>query len=145
MVLYKSGGMTPVPALLFVDLNLKGMNMAKNDDIEQNLLSGKSVDELIRQKINEEITKELEEAKKSAKMIKITEFSKLPTADVFGKNTTYLIFNRNTRQESFINGSQAESFIGLKNELREKLIRKEIDSFLTDDYYVKFHSATVTA
>lgn len=112
--------------------------MPKNDDIETSLLSGKSIDELIKQKINEEITVELEAARKSATITKINDFSKLPTAEVFSKSTTYLVFNRKTKQESYINGVQAESLIGMGLSTREKLIRKETDSFLTEDYYVKF-------
>ena len=117
--------------------------MSKNNDIETSLLSGKSIDELIKQKIDDEISKELEAAKSAAKFRTITDFKLLPESQTFSKSASYLVFNRKTHSESVINGVQAEGIIGLQSKIREKLIKKEIDSFLTDDYYVKFKSCFI--
>ncbi len=117
--------------------------MSKDENIEHNLLSGESIDAIIKRKIDAEIKKELEDAESMLKKVVITDFSLLPVCEIFAKTVTYSVFNRKTKQQSYINGVQAEGLIGLQAQTREKLIRKEIDSFLTDDYYVKFKSAVL--
>lgn len=91
--------------------------------------------------MDEEIANEINNSKISAPLAKITDFKSLPVAAIFSKLATYAVFNRITKHESFINGIQAESLIGLQNSLREKLLKKQTDSFLTSEYFVKFHSA----
>ena len=119
--------------------------MPKNQDIEQVLLSGSSIDELIKKKIDSQISEEMKAAKVKPDKTLITDFSSIDPKDVFSKETTYLVFNRNTKQESFINGIQAESLIGIQPLVREKLVKKQTDSFLTDNYYVKFRSSRVNS
>ena len=114
--------------------------MPKNNNIEEILLSNASIDELIRQKIDSEITLEIQESKKSKTIGLTSDFKQLNPSLIFDKSTTYLVFNRNTKQESFISGVQAESLIGIQVQIREKLIKKLTDCFLTDNYYVKFYS-----
>jgi len=53
----------------------------------------------------------------------------------------YKYFNRNTKCESFINGIQAEALIGLQNNIREKMLKGELNAFTTDDAYIKFDKA----
>lgn len=115
--------------------------MANNKDIEEALLSGASLDDLIKKKFNQEIESEIKNSKISHKLSKVTDFDKLPSSETFAKSTTYLVFNRNTKQESYVNGIQAESLIGLQPQVREKLANKLVDCFLTDNYYVKFYCA----
>lgn len=117
--------------------------MPKNNDIEEILLKNASIDDLIRQKIDSEISLEIEQAKKPALKEQITDFKKISPELVFSKAATYLVFNRITKQESYINGVQAESLIGIQPSLREKLQSKQTDCFLTENYYVKFYSCVV--
>ncbi len=119
--------------------------MAKNEDIEQVLLSGSSIDELIKKKIDSQIADEMKLARNKPAASKTMDIKEVSPQDIFTKTTTFLVFNRQNKQESYINGIQAESLTGMQPQLREKLLKKESDSFLTENYYVKFHSAKLNA
>lgn len=119
--------------------------MPKNNDIEDMLLSNSSLDELIRQKINDEIGSEIAKAKEAIPTSEITDFKDLPIDMTFSNAVAYYVFNRNTKQESYITGAQAETLLGVQSQTRQKLLNRKIDCFLTDDYYVKFHKASVYA
>lgn len=118
--------------------------MKHNDDIENALLSNSTLDELIKKKISDEIDKEISDSKNARHNTKIEDFKKLAKEAIFSKSAIYKVFNRLTKQESFINGQQAESLIGIDPNIREKLVSQDDDSFLTGDYYVKFHYASVS-
>lgn len=105
---------------------------------EQRLLSSLSLDELIKQKMEEEMLAEFEASKQIAKKNLVTELSKVPSHLVFSHRSIFRIFHKNTKQESFINGIQAEGLIGLQASLREKIKTGEQDAFSSGEMYVKF-------
>ncbi|MDD3325378.1 MAG: hypothetical protein PHN38_09700 [Sulfurospirillaceae bacterium] len=117
--------------------------MTKNEDIEQALLSNKSLEELIKEKVQQEIDAEIVAASGSRKPREITKFSELPKDKIFADSAVYSLFNRATKQRALINGSQVECLIGIDNSLREKLTSHQVDTFLVEDYYVKFHHASI--
>lgn len=118
----------------------------KNKDIEEILLTGTSLDDLIRMKIESEFRNEIANTKtlNSTNLKTIyTEIKDIPKELIFSKHATYRVFNRNTKLETFINGIQADALIGLQNNIRTKLLNKEISAFSTEDTYVKFEKACV--
>ena len=114
--------------------------MPKNEDkeIEQKLLKEVSLDELIKQKMEEELAAEMEKARTVPKKQVITEISKVPKEMIFSKKAIYKIFNKVNKTESFLNGLQAEALLGLQNSVRAKIRAGEMDAFSTDNAYVKF-------
>lgn len=116
--------------------------MPKNNDIEEILLTDMPLNELIKKKISQEMDEEIKKSKIKSQKSLIVVFSDLPQDKTFAKSTVYTVFNRKTRQESFVNGLQVESILGTDFNTLNKLKSKETDCFLTDDYYVKFHSAS---
>ena len=50
-------------------------------------------------------------------------------------------FNRNTKCETFVNGIQADALIGIQNNVREKMLKGQLDAFTTESAYVKFEKA----
>jgi len=116
--------------------------MPKNNDIEEILLSDLPLNELIKQKIAKEMDEEIKKSKEKSEKKLIESFSELPSDKTFAKSAVYTVFNRKTKQESFVNGLQVESILGTDFSTMNKLKSKEIECFLTDDYYVKFHSAS---
>ena len=117
----------------------------KNNDIEEILLTGTSLDDLIRMKIESEFRNEIANTKAPNSTNKkiYTEIKDIPKELIFSKNATYRVFNRNTKLETFINGIQADALIGLQNNIRTKLLNREISAFSTDDTYIKFEKACV--
>jgi len=113
----------------------------KNKNIEEMLLTGASLDDLIRMKMEAEFKDEIEKAKMSKNSPKkriYTEIKDVPKSLIFSKQAVYKLFNRNTKQETFINGVQAEALIGLQNNVRTKFLNGEMSAFSTDEAYVKF-------
>ena len=43
--------------------------------------------------------------------------------------------------ETFVNGIQADALIGLQNNIREKILKGELNAFTTDEAYIKFEKA----
>lgn len=113
---------------------------ASQNDIEKMLLSGISLDELIKQKMNDEISLEILASKAPQSLGVVTDFDMVPITQIFSLQAVYKVFNRKTRAESFLNGIQAEGLIGLNSSIRRKLTHRETDCFLIDDYFVKFYS-----
>lgn len=91
------------------------MKDINNSDMEKMLISGKSIDELIQMKIQEDYKSLREEIKKTPKIEKITDISKVPMSLIFSKAAVYKVFNKTTRTESLINGIQAESMRDFRN------------------------------
>lgn len=110
----------------------------KNKDLEEILMSGASLDDLIKMKIEQEFMNEMKKSEEKFEPKILTDLKKVPKDKIFSKNAVYKIFNRNTKCETFINGIQAEALIGVQNGLREKLLNAELSAFATDDLYVKF-------
>ncbi|MBR5554698.1 hypothetical protein IKU74_01665 [bacterium] len=119
----------------------------KEPNIEEILLSETSLDELIRMKIEKELKTEIEKAKeaKNLKPTIIKTIKDVPKSKIFSKFAIYKIFNKTTKQETFINGIQAEALLGLQNNIREKLLNKEISAFSTDEIFVKFEKLCVNS
>ena len=53
----------------------------------------------------------------------------------------YRYFNRKTKCETFVNGVQADALIGIQNNIREKMLKGELNAFTTENAYVKFEKA----
>jgi len=112
------------------------MKNINNSDMEKMLLTGKSLDELIQIKIQEEY-KAIRESK-PVELQKVNEISKLSENEIFSKNAVFKVFNKNTRCESFINGVQAEAMLGMQEDARKSIISGKIDAFVANDCYVEF-------
>ena len=108
---------------------------------EEQLLLGKSIDELIKMKIEQEFINEIKNSKDKPKTKICTEINKLPKEKIFSKDAVYRCFNRNTKCESFINGIQAEAMLGTQNTIRNKILKGELNAFTTDNSYIKFDKA----
>ncbi len=114
------------------------MKDINNSDMEKMLLTGKSIDELIQMKIQEDYKSIQKEAKKKHKVEKIVDIAKVPRTLIFSKASIYKVFNKNTRVESLINGVQAEAMIGLQETVRDALFNGKIKAFVAGDVYVEF-------
>ena len=112
------------------------MRDINNSDAEKMLLTGKSIDELIQIKMEEDYKKMRNMVK--PKIEKVEDINKLPKNIVFSKNAVFKVFNKNTGQESFINGIQAEAMLGMQETVRESLLNGKIRAFVTDGAYVEF-------
>jgi len=115
----------------------------KNKDVEEMLLSGASLDELIKMKIEQEFMQDMQKTKEKAIPKKYTDIKKVPKDKIFSKDAVYKFFNRNTKCETYINGVQAEALIGVQNSVREKMLKGELSAFTTDNAYIKFDSVVV--
>lgn len=113
--------------------------MRKKQLIEDALLSGKSIDELIKIKMKEEIKTVFEKtAKKSCPKQKIYDIKKVPKNLLFSKYSVFKKYNKSNNTICFINGIQTEALLGLDDISREKLQKGEIEVFSTDNAFVKF-------
>lgn len=110
----------------------------KNKEIEEMLMSGASLDDLIKMKIEQEFMNDMKKSEEKSELKIITDLKKVPKDKIFSKDALYKIFNRNTKCETYINGVQAEALTGIQNNIREKLLKAELSAFTTDDSYVKF-------
>lgn len=115
----------------------------KKQIIETALLSGKSIDELIKIKMREEIKNTFEKANKTPKKVKIFDIKEIPTQILFSKNTVFKKYNKQNDTLSYINGIQAESMLGLDELSRKKLLSGEIEVFSTENSFVKFEYAEI--
>ncbi len=113
----------------------------KNKDAEEILLNGKSLDKLIKMKIEREFMEDLRKSKQMPKEKTYKQINKVPKDKIFSKQAVYRYFNRNTKCETYINGIQAEALIGTQNHIREKMLNGELDAFTTDEAYIKFDKA----
>ena len=114
--------------------------MTKKDenDIEQMLLKQKSLDDLIKIKMEEEIKAEFNRKKEKPSKKIIKEIAQVPKDLIFSKQAVYKVFNRTNKVETYINGFQAEAMLGLQNNVRAKIKAGEMDAFSTSNAYVKF-------
>ena len=130
-------------------MKFKGDAMAsKNDDIEEMLLSGTSLDDLIRMKIEAEFKDEIKKSKEQkAKQQKreYTKINEVPKEYIFSKDAVYKFYNRNTKLETYINGVQAEALLGHQYNIRNKILNGEMSTFSTDNAYVKLEKVCVNS
>ena len=110
----------------------------KKEIIEDALLSGKSLDELIKLKMKEEIKSVFEKTSKSEEKERISRIKDVPKGVIFSKNAVFKKFNKSNNTISFINGIQAESLLGMDDTSRERLLKGEIEVFSTENAFVKF-------
>lgn len=110
----------------------------KKELIEDALLSNKSLDELIKLKMKEEIKTLFKKKSNSLEKTKIYNIKDVPRNVIFSKNAIFKKFNRTNNTISFINGIQAESLLGLDDNSREKLLKGDIEVFSTENAYIKF-------
>lgn len=114
-----------------------------NNEIEDLLIGEKSIDELIKNKMEQEIKIEQEQKNKKNKEKIVSDIKDVPRSLIFSKDAIYLVFNRKNKTQSFINGIQAESLIGMQKSIYEKIKNAEIDAFSTDNEYVKFEKIKI--
>ncbi len=116
---------------------------SKKQFVEDVLLSGKSIDELIKIKMQEEIKQAFKKVSTKFTKKKVLNIKDVPTKYLFSKNSVFKKYNKNNNTVSFINGMQAEAMLGLDNISREKLLKGEIDVFSTENSFIKFEYAEV--
>lgn len=115
----------------------------KKQIIETALLSGKSLDELIKIKMKEEIKNTFEKVNKAPQKVRIYNIKEIPSKILFSKNTVFKKYNRQNDTTSFINGIQAEGMLGLDDISRKKLLSGEIEVFSTENSFVKFEYSEI--
>lgn len=111
--------------------------------IEDALLSGKSIDELIKIKMREEVRKAFDKVAVKFEKKRIYDIKLVPQRELFGKKSVFKKFNKLNKTISYINGIQAEAMLGLDTASRDKLIKGEIDVFSTENAFVKFEYADI--
>lgn len=111
--------------------------------VEDALLSGKSIDELIKIKMQEEIKQAFKKVATKFVKKKVYNIKEVPQKYIFSKNAVFKKYNKANNTVSFINGMQAEAMLGLDNIAREKMLKGEIDVFSTENAFVRFEYAEV--
>lgn len=113
----------------------------KNINAEEMLLNNKSLDELIKMRIEKEFMDDLKKSKEKPQKREYTDIKDLPKDKIFSKYSVFRCFNRNTKCETFVNGIQADALIGIQDAVRKKMLEGELNAFTTDDLYIKFEKA----
>ena len=113
----------------------------KNNDAEERLLNSASLDDLIKMKIEKEFIEDLKKSKEKIPPKVYTNIKDIPSDKVFSKVSVFRYFNRKTKCETFVNGIQADALIGIQNNIREKMLKGELNAFTTETAYVKFEKA----
>lgn len=114
-----------------------------SNDAEQRLLSSKTLDELIKLKMEEELNAELEMANHKPEMKVVFKISEVPRDLIFSRRAIYRVFNRVNKIETFVNGVQAEAMLGLQMSISTKMLEGKMDAFSTDSAYVKFEKIEI--
>lgn len=117
------------------------MEKINNTDKEQMLLTGKSLDELINLKIQQEYEESRKKAQESKQIKKFTQINETPQNLIFSKNAVFKVFNKKTAAESLINGIQAEGLLGLQEQTKNALLQGKIKTFISGDLFVEFDYA----
>ena len=115
----------------------------KKQIIETALLSGKSINELIKIKMQEEIKNTFEKVHKVPQKVKVFDIKEIPSKILFSKNTVFKKYNKENDTISYINGIQAEGMLGLDDISRKKLLSGEIEVFSTDNSFIKFEYSEI--
>ena len=116
----------------------------KKQLIEDALISGKNLDELIKLKMKEEMTNVFSKIIQKSEKHRVFDIKKIPKNSIFSRNTIFKKFNKSNNTISYINGIQAESLLGLDEATRKKLQDGEIEVFSTDNAFVKFEYTEIT-
>lgn len=119
----------------------KGDFFMKNNDAEERLLNNASLDDLIKMKIEKEFIEDLKKSKEKIPPKVYTNIKDIPSDKVFSKVSVFRYFNRKTKCETFVNGIQVDALIGIQNNIREKMLKGELNAFTTETAYVKFEKA----
>lgn len=114
------------------------MKDINNSDVEKMLLTGKSIDELIQMKIQQDYKALQEKAKNVPKEHKIENISEVPHSLLFSKFSIFKVFNKINQTESLVNGIQAEAMLGMQETVRNALLNGKISAFISGDSYVEF-------
>ena len=115
----------------------------KKKMIEDALLSGKTIDELIKLKLREEMQEAFKKVAVKFEKRRIYDIKSVPKKELFGKRSVFKKYNKENNTISYINGIQAEAMLGLDNVSREKLIKGESEVFSTDTAFIKFEYADI--
>lgn len=119
----------------------KGELHMKNNEAEERLLNNASIEDLIKMKIEREFMEDLKKSKQKVLPKTYTDIKDVPQDKIFSKCSVFRYFNRNTKCETFVNGVQADALIGIQNNVREKMLKGQLDAFTTESAYVKFEKA----
>lgn len=111
--------------------------MKEDKNIEQMLLNNSDYEKFSSKKFENDFIQEINNSKNKNTKI-ITDIKLAPKNKLFTKDAIYLVMNKNSKTKSCVNGIQAEGFLGNQNITREKFLKGEINSFVKDDYFVKF-------
>ncbi len=111
--------------------------MKEDKNIEQILLNDEEYEKFSARKIENDFVQEIDKSKNKTSEI-ITDIKLVPKYKLFSKDAIYLVINKNSKTKSYVNGIQAEGFLGNQISTRENFLTGEIDSFVKDDYFVKF-------
>ncbi|MBP3923930.1 hypothetical protein J6E39_01645 [bacterium] len=109
-----------------------------NKSAEELLLSNKSLDDLIRIKIQQEIDSIEKNQKNTQEKTIIRNIANVPQNLIFSKKSYFKVFNKANKTESYINGIQADGLLGLQNLVREKFLQGKCDVFSCENGFVKF-------
>lgn len=113
----------------------------KNTDIEERLLNNATLDDLIKMKMEKEFMEDMKKSKEKVQPKTYLNIKDLPPDKIFSKYSIFRYFNRKTKCETFINGIQADALIGIQNNIREKMLKGELNAFTTENAYIKFEKA----
>ena len=111
--------------------------MKEDKNIEQMLLNNSDYEKFSSKKLENDFIQELDKSKNKSTKI-ITDIKLAPKSKLFTKDAIYLVMNKSSKTKSFVNGIQAEGFLGNQNITRGKFLAGEINSFVKEDYFVKF-------
>lgn len=117
---------------------MKGKIMKQNSNAEEILLSGKSLDELIKIKMQQQMEEEIKNSKKKKDSYLERDISKVPKDMILSSKSIFKVFSKSTKSESFISGLQADGFLGLRDDLRLQVLNGELSTFEIDDAFISF-------
>ena len=112
--------------------------MTKNTNAEEILLSGKSLDELIKIKMQRQIEEQIKNAKKKREFYSEKNIANVPKHLIFSNKSIFKVYSKTNQSESFITGIQADGFLGLRDDLRNQLLEGTLSAFEVDDAFITF-------
>lgn len=121
------------------------MKDINNTDAEQMLLTGKSIEELIQMKVQQDYKELLQKAKKPKEVKKFEKITEVPQELLFSQSSIFKVFNKVNQTENIINGIQAEALLGMQDSVRKALVSGKINAFVSGDLYVEFAYAKTNA
>lgn len=108
---------------------------------EQILLNNKSLDELIKMKIEQEFKSNGRKPQKAKHPV--TQLQDVPKEKIFSNDSVFRLYNRLNKTETNISGIQADAMLGIQQSIREKILEGMLTAFSTEDAYIKFEKAYV--